>query len=312
MRNGVPAGVAAETEPLNGLVAHPLQSLGLGWRQRGSAPCADCGLAVLGGEVRAGGPGQSALPQAPLRLSHGLYSMCCRCMHACMYLSGVSIQAHPHQARAAATRLLLLDTTIDCLSELGYAGTTGPAVAERAGLSRGAQLHHFGTRDQMVIAAVEHLAQRRLARVNDDLMRRIGAGSEASSGASDSVALTALELLAEATSGPLYGATLELWAAARTDVDLRGQLVPAEERVHAGLREVCRSWITADPLLIQMTLDLLLGRGVSGMLVAHPSKWQRDVLQRWIHMIRSTDVCAALTGAAHQPLGSAAPGTQEP
>lgn len=57
---------------------------------------------------------------------------------------------------------LPLDTTVASLAglaELGFAGTTGPAVAERAGLSRGAQLHHFGTRDQMVVAAVEHLAR---------------------------------------------------------------------------------------------------------------------------------------------------------
>lgn len=196
-------------------------------------------------------------------------------------------EAHPIQARALTTRLLLLDTTVACLSELGYAGTTGPAVAARAGLSRGAQLHHFGTRDQMVIAAVEHLAQQRLARVNEDLTKRIGAGSDKT--VDGGVAVGALELLAEATSGPLYGATLELWAAARTDADLRNQLVPAEERVHAGLREVCRAWITSDPLLVQMTLDLLLGRGVSGMLVPHPPRWQRDVLERWIHMIRKTD-----------------------
>lgn len=197
----------------------------------------------------------------------------------------MSTGVQTQRVRAAATRLLLLDTTVSCLAELGYAGTTGPAVAERAGLSRGAQLHHFGTRDQMVIAAVEHLAQQRLMQVHDRLAMRVGDSSDASARASRAAALAALELLAEAMSGPLYGATLELWAAARTDDDLRRQLVPAEDRVHADLRAICRAWITTDPILVQLTLDLLLGRGVSGMLVPHPPQWQRAVLERWIDTV---------------------------
>lgn len=209
-------------------------------------------------------------------------------MHACI-VPDMSTAVQPRHVRAASTRLLLLDTTVACLSELGYAGTTGPAVAERAGLSRGAQLHHFGTRDQMVVAAVEHLAQQRLTHVHDSLTVRIGDNPDASARTSRQAALAALELLAEAMSGPLYGATLELWAAARTNDELRRQLVPAEERVHAELRQICRAWITTDPLLVQITLDLLLGRGVSGMLVPHPPHWQRAVLERWIDTINTVD-----------------------
>lgn len=209
-------------------------------------------------------------------------------MHACI-VTNMTIGVQDRRTRAATTRKLLLDTTVACLAELGYAGTTGPAVAERAGLSRGAQLHHFGTRDQMVVAAVEHLAQQRLAHVHDRLVARVGDSPGTSAPTSREAALAALELLAGAMSGPLYGATLELWAAARTNDDLREQLVPAEERVHAELRKVCRAWISADPLLIQLTLDLLLGRGVSGMLVPHPPHWQRDVLERWIDLINAAD-----------------------
>lgn len=197
------------------------------------------------------------------------------------------------RAHAETTRNLLLDTTVTALAELGYAGTTGPAVAERAGLSRGAQLHHFGTRDQMVVAAVEHLARQRLAHVQASLAANIGDTPDASAPPSREAALAALDLLAGAMSGPLYGATLELWAAARTNNDLREQLVPAEERVHAELRKVCRAWITADPLLIQLTLDLLLGRGVSGMLVPHPPHWQRDALERWMDLINKADPVGA-------------------
>lgn len=176
-----------------------------------------------------------------------------------------------------------------CLVELGYTGTTGAAVAERAGRSRGAQLHHFGTRDQLVVAAVEHLAQKRLRSVRDQLAHLAlpdaahtnqqplpGSGQE-----------SALRLLAEALSGPLYAATLELWVAARSHPDLRHQLIPAEQRVNAELAEICRAYVTAHPVQIRLTLDLLLGRGVSGLLTAHSDHRQGQVLAAWARLLRS-------------------------
>ena len=58
------------------------------------------------------------------------------------------------EERSAATRAKLLDATIDCLIELGYAGTTTTLIAERAGVSRGAQLHHFPSKDALYRAVV--------------------------------------------------------------------------------------------------------------------------------------------------------------
>src|SRR3954453_17626637 len=63
--------------------------------------------------------------------------------------------------RSAATREALLDATLECLVEDGYANTTTTRVAERAGLSRGAHLHHFQTRDTLLAAAADHLTRRR-------------------------------------------------------------------------------------------------------------------------------------------------------
>src|SRR3954471_22069693 len=63
--------------------------------------------------------------------------------------------------RSAATREALLDATLECLVEDGYAKTTTARVAERAGLSRGAHLHHFRTRDALLAAAADHLTRRR-------------------------------------------------------------------------------------------------------------------------------------------------------
>ena len=58
---------------------------------------------------------------------------------------------------SAATRALLLDATIECLIEHGYAGTTTVAVCARSGMSHGYLLHHFGTRERLPGAALGEL-----------------------------------------------------------------------------------------------------------------------------------------------------------
>ena len=65
-----------------------------------------------------------------------------------------------NEERSAETRARLLEATTECLVELGYSNTTTTAIAERAGVSRGAQLHHYPTKAELVTAAVEHLCER--------------------------------------------------------------------------------------------------------------------------------------------------------
>ena len=54
-------------------------------------------------------------------------------------------------------RQRLLEATVECLVEHGWSGTSTTLVSQRAGVSRGAQLHHFPTKNDLVLAAVEHL-----------------------------------------------------------------------------------------------------------------------------------------------------------
>ncbi len=58
-------------------------------------------------------------------------------------------------------RQRLLEATVDCLVEHGWSGTSTTLVSQRAGVSRGAQLHHFPTKNDLVLAAVEHLSELR-------------------------------------------------------------------------------------------------------------------------------------------------------
>jgi AcrR family transcriptional regulator len=117
-----------------------------------------------------------------------------------------------NEERSAHTRALLLDATIDCLAELGYARTTTTEIAERAGVSRGAQLHHYPTKADLVTAAMAHLFDQR-DREFRAALASIPPGPHR--------AARAVDLLWSIVSGRTFHAWLELTVAARTDGELR-------------------------------------------------------------------------------------------
>ena len=108
---------------------------------------------------------------------------------------------------------LLIDATIACLFELGYTHTTTQAVAQRAGLSQGAIFRHFASRQALLVATTDSLADRFLR----DYSEKLDASRAAGQG--DEIEL-ALRLLSEVTSSPAQIAWFELQLAARTDAAL--------------------------------------------------------------------------------------------
>jgi AcrR family transcriptional regulator len=66
----------------------------------------------------------------------------------------------PHAERTAAMRKRLIDAAIDCLTKLGYGATTLQVVTDTAGASRGAILHHFPTKVDLMIAVAEYAAEK--------------------------------------------------------------------------------------------------------------------------------------------------------
>lgn len=61
--------------------------------------------------------------------------------------------------RSASTQRDLINAAVACLSEVGYQQTTVEDVAARAKVSRGAVQHHFGSRDDLILAVVEDLGR---------------------------------------------------------------------------------------------------------------------------------------------------------
>ncbi len=59
--------------------------------------------------------------------------------------------------RTSETRRRLLDAAMDVMASKGYAGFRTAEVADAAGVSRGAMTHHFPSKDELVVALVEHV-----------------------------------------------------------------------------------------------------------------------------------------------------------
>lgn len=60
------------------------------------------------------------------------------------------------QRRSAETKLLILEAAIDCLAEIGYSDMTTQVIAQRAGISRGAMLHHYATKQDLIAAVIDY------------------------------------------------------------------------------------------------------------------------------------------------------------
>src|SRR5690625_239025 len=178
--------------------------------------------------------------------------------------------------RTRAMRSRLLDATLSCLVELGWAGTTTTVVSQRAGGSRGAQLHHCPSKQDLVVAAVEHVMQRRREQM-DQAVSNLPA---------DGRTRAVLEILADYFTSDLFFAALEIWTAARTDEQLLSLVAPLERSIGRDTHRHTVAMLHIDESLgdnrrlIQATLDLIRGLGLAATL-SDDSVRRNHILDAW-------------------------------
>src|SRR5437879_4429977 len=152
--------------------------------------------------------------------------------------------------RSAATQTRLLDATIECLVELGWAATSTTEVVRRAGVSRGAQVHHFPTKEDLVLAALDYLLERRL---------RAFEAAFADLPADQRSPANAMRLLFAHCFGETFEAWLELVMAARTDAAVHERFVQLEEQFFENALATFRGMFpdaAADPNVARIALRL--------------------------------------------------------
>lgn len=185
--------------------------------------------------------------------------------------------------RSAATRERLLDATIECLIDLGYASTSTTEIVQRAGVSRGAQVHHFPTKADLVRGAIAHLARRQGAQFRKEYERLERSGDRVSA---------AIDLLWSAYAGPLFVATVELIVAARTDSSLQPALDSLQDDFADGFTEIYAEMFGRQTLERQdwqdvaaLTTAMMHGLALGGMASAYRDHQPR-LLETWKRLVR--------------------------
>jgi AcrR family transcriptional regulator len=210
---------------------------------------------------------------------------------------GVAKVARTQEERTSATRARLIEATLDLLLSKGYPAATTVDIAARAGLTRGALAHHFASKDELVVEAVDHMLNRTIAEIRV-YASLVGRGSLSIADFVDRMWII--------FSGPFFMVTLEHITASRHNDFLKSRLVERTREFHKSLDAIWRQFFSETQIgtlevetTFNATLCLLRGMGVQTVLRNDPVYYRR-LLQFWKSML--TEQIAASNGAARQPL----------
>jgi AcrR family transcriptional regulator len=120
-----------------------------------------------------------------------------------------------HAERTAAVLQRLIDAAIGCLHRVGYAAVSTQMVAEEAGVSRGAMLHHFLIKVDLISAVAEaaiahqdRCVRQRLSKVRPGIDRFLAITVATSEALREPPAIALIEITVAARSDPVLGARL--------------------------------------------------------------------------------------------------------
>jgi AcrR family transcriptional regulator len=187
-------------------------------------------------------------------------------------------RTHRTQAeRSERTRAQLLESTIECLLDLGYAGTSVNEICKHAGLSRGAQQHHFATKAELMAHALEYLVTKLGDQVMDAVQQLADDPDRVAKG---------IDLLWQSFSGTLSTAAMALWVAARTDPELRGAMLPVDRALGRTTFDLYRrlAWhdVPAERMdtLFWLTVNLTRGLAMDAMIGGDETR-RTHLLEEW-------------------------------
>ncbi len=183
------------------------------------------------------------------------------------------------EERSTETKKRLLEATIDCLNELGFNKTGTVEIARRAGVSRGALVHHFPSKHDLIVATAEYHWNRIAEEVRNLAMTMHGGQ-------------LSLDAFIDGIWNKVFlirgsSATIEMIIAARTDSKLRRELVPMLNRLYSNYDEIWsqffhNSGVSPEriEMLFDLTIELLRGMTLQRVLKDEPEYYQK-FLDSW-------------------------------
>lgn len=172
--------------------------------------------------------------------------------------------------RSAATREVLLSAAIKCLFERGYGATTTILVAEEAGVSRGAMLHQFRTKADLMTFVVESVYEDEI-RAYDEILQGVHDPRER---------LLAYPRAAWQVLGRPSGlAVLEILQGSRSDAQLAEQLRPIQARIEAEAFHHLEPTLGPGRIAELMRMIVWTARGLSieSVLATEPGQVEKTI-----------------------------------
>lgn len=175
-----------------------------------------------------------------------------------------------------ATRVAIIEATAACLVEEGYGALTTRRVAERADVAQSTVMHHFATREALLVAAVTHLA----LRLSDRALESIDLAALGQPSHREAV----LDEAWREFTSPQALAAAQLWMAAWTAPELAKPLRELEERIGAIIDSTAQTLFPgvdgrADPRFAAL-LDVCVSV-IRGLLMMLPVHGRAAVDARW-------------------------------
>jgi AcrR family transcriptional regulator len=189
-----------------------------------------------------------------------------------------------------ATRTAILDAAALSLVEDGYAALTTRRIAEHAKVAQSTLMHHFPTREALLVEAVSQLA----LRLADDALEDLDLKAVHSPEQREVV----LDQIWRVFTSPQALAAAQLWVAAWAEPELASALRELEERLTAILMAAATAVVP--DLVDDPDFPALVDTGASvirGLVMGIPVSGRAAVEERW-QAIRPI-----LSGAASDLLG---------
>ncbi len=178
------------------------------------------------------------------------------------------------EAKRLATRRSILDATVAELAESGYGSLTTRRIAERAGIAQSTLMHHFETRELLLVEAVASLAA--------SLAQTAIAEIDPTSLSGEVHRSAVLDRAWTTFTSPDALAAAQLWGAAWTEPELATALRELEMRVAEIVMTTAATVFPAEardpqfPVLIDGVVQIM-----RGLIMAIPT-WGRPVIDaRW-------------------------------
>ncbi|MBR9884401.1 MAG: TetR/AcrR family transcriptional regulator [Oceanospirillales bacterium] len=186
--------------------------------------------------------------------------------------------------RSAETQGLIMQATLDCILQKGIRETSTVDVAKQAGVSRGALLHHYPTKESLMHAALEKLLSDEIAEVQQ-------IASDVSEGKIDLEAF--LQAMWSHFAGDLFMITLEYLTTARTDDSIREVLTPLAAHYNESMEQIWDQLTEQNGsaserrVALNATLCVLRGMAAQSIWRDDPELYQ-DMLRFWRKSLSET------------------------